>query len=45
MVEVMDHINLTYLQKIKECYTNMQEHIMKHQWDFSQNKNHILYIF
>jgi hypothetical protein len=31
MVEVMDdHINLTYLQ-IKECYTNMQEHIMKNQ--------------
>jgi hypothetical protein len=30
MVEVMDHINLTYLQ-IKECYINLQEHIMKNQ--------------
>jgi hypothetical protein len=37
MVEVMAHINLTYLQ-IKECYTNMQEHIMKNQWIFSQKK-------
>jgi hypothetical protein len=34
---VMDHINLTYLQ-IKECYTNMQEHIMKNQWIFSRKK-------
>jgi hypothetical protein len=37
MVEVMDHINLTYLQ-IKECYINLQEHIMKNQWNFSQKK-------